>query len=351
MGYKFLVLFLSIVVLVGCKKDPLPVLPDPNAPYYSIRGLVNGDSINWVVGADDATITHGVSEMNGVQTFYGQINSPQDEMAVKIEILKPEIFFDGSSIDAIASNQLTYLVHKPGSIKFNFGLNYGQLNYVLVKNQLNEFVVTDHVEFNEFGIQDVCFKFTDFGSESFTVPVKYGFEEDELVAFFNSYGDGNMLHVQPVNSGGTHKWILNGELISEEAGFVKEMQNGIYTLTHKITDIYSNESEYTTLIRFVDGNFYWQLKYFYIAPTVASSHYGCVSVSVLKDGIWYSSQNVNSNLKHNFDVSNIENVLDSKFEPLWTMFDFNFESVLYNESQSDSLYLPEMIGSLNVALK
>jgi len=351
MDFKFLFLFLSIFGLVGCKKDPLPVLPDSNTPYYAIRGLVNGDSINWVVGVDDATITHGVSEMNGVQTFYGQINSLQDEMAVKVEILRPEIFFDGTSIGAIESNQLSYLVHKPGSVKFNFGINYSQLNYLLVKNEMNEFVVVDHVEFEEYGINNVYLKFTDYGSESFTIPVKYGFEENELVACFNSSGDGNILYVQPVNAEGSHQWILNGELISQETGFVKEMQNGIFTLTHKITDINFNESEYTTLIRFVDGNFYWQLKYFYIPPTVASYNYGRVTVSVLKDGIWYSSHFANSNLEHKFDVSNIETVLDSNFEPMWTMFDFNFKSVLYNESQSDSLYLPEMIGSMNVALK
>lgn len=351
MDIKFLFLVLSLVVLAGCKKDPLPVIPDANAPYYEIRGLVNDDSINWVVGLEDVALTHGVTEMNGVQSFYGQINSPNDGMAVKIEILRPEIFFDGASIDAIKGNQLYYLVHKPGSVKFNFGINYSQLNYLLVKNEMNEFVVTNQLEFDEFGVHNVSLRFTDFGSESFVVPIKYGFEEDELVACYNSYGDGTMLHVQPITTTGTHKWILNGELVSEEAGLAMEMQDGIYTLTHKITDVNLNEAEYTSLIRFVDGNFYWQLKYYYIPPVQASSNYGKVTVSFLKNGVWYSSTSATSNLENKFDVSNIETTLNSNFEPLWTMFDFTFKSVLYNENQSDSLYLPEMIGAINVALK
>lgn len=351
MDTKFLFFVLPIVFLVGCKKDPLPVLPDSNEPFYEVRGLVNGDSINWVVGLDDATITHGISEMNGVQTFYGQINSPQDEMALKIEILRPEIFFDGTSIEAIEGSQLVYLVHKPGSVKFNFGMNYSQLNYLLIKDEMNEFLVNDHIDFDEFGIYNVYLKFTDYGSESFIVPIKYGFEENELIACFNSSGDGNILHVHPITTEGTHQWILNGELVSEEAGFTKEMQNGIHTLTHKITDANFNEAEYTTLIRFVDGNFYWQLKYYYMPPAQASSNYSKVMVSFMKDGVWYTSSNSSSNLENKFDVSNIETIVDSNFEPMWTMFDFAFKSVLYNETQSDSLYLPEMIGSINVALK
>ena len=348
MDTKFLFFVLPIVFLVGCKKDPLPVLPDSNEPFYQVRGLVNGDSINWVVGLDDATITHGISEMNGVQTFYGQI---KDEMALKIEILRPEIFFDGTSIEAIEGSQLVYLVHKPGSVKFNFGMNYSQLNYLLIKDEMNEFLVNDHIDFDEFGIYNVYLKFTDYGSESFIVPIKYGFEENELIACFNSSGDGNILHVHPITTEGTHQWILNGELVSEEAGFTKEMQNGIHTLTHKITDANFNEAEYTTLIRFVDGNFYWQLKYYYMPPAQASSNYSKVMVSFMKDGVWYTSSNSSSNLENKFDVSNIETIVDSNFEPMWTMFDFAFKSVLYNETQSDSLYLPEMIGSINVALK
>ena len=351
MNFNYLLLVASIVFLVSCKKDPLPELPDTNEPYYSVRGLVNGDSINWVVGVNQTTITHGVSEMNGVQNFYGQINSLPDEMALKIEILRPEIIFDGTSIDAISGSQLSFLVHKPGAVKFNFGINYGQLNYLLVKNEMNEYVMMDHVEFSEFGIHNVGLKFTDFGSESFTLPVKYGFEEQELVAGFNSFGDGNILTVNPETLEGTHQWILDGLLVSEESSFTQEMANGIYTLTHKLTDENENVSEYTTLIRFSDNNFNWQLKYFYVPPVQPSSNYGCVTVSVLKDGVWYSSSKASANLDYKFNVSNIETVIDSNYEPMWTMFDFVFQSTLYNESQSDSLYLPEMIGSLNVALK
>ncbi len=118
---------LSILLLASCKKDPLPELPDSNEPYYSVRGLVDEDSINWVVGLNQATITHGVTEMNGVQTFYGQINSPQTGMALKVEVLRPEIIFNGTSIDAISGNELFYLVHCPGSVKFNFGIRIGHI--------------------------------------------------------------------------------------------------------------------------------------------------------------------------------------------------------------------------------
>jgi len=351
MNINYLFLILSIGLLVGCKKDELPVLPDENEPYYSIRGLVNGDSINWVVGLNQATITHGVSEMNGVQTFYGQINSPVDGMAIKIEVLRPEIFFNGSSVSAISGNQMTYLVHKPGAIKFNFGINYSQFNYLLIKDELSNYSVMDQVEFAEYGIYNVGLKFTDFGPESFVIPVKYGFEEVEILALFSSAGDGNILTVTPETLTGEHEWYLNGELVSEESGFSRVMADGIYSLTHKLTDVNYNEAEYTTLIRFKDSAFYWQMKYYYIPPSQPSTHFGNITVSMLKDGVWYTSSKTSANLSHQFDVANIETVIDANYEPMWTMFDFVFQSTLYNDNQTDSLYLPEMVGTLNVALK
>lgn len=348
--YKLLTI-LSVFVLAACKKEPLPELPESNDPYYMIRGLVNGDSINWTVGLDDITLSHGVSEMNGVESFYGQINSPFEGMAVRIDVLRPERFFTGSEVSAIPSDELPFLVHRPGSIKFNFGMNYSQFNYLLVKDETNNFVVMDKVPFDEFGMYTVDLKFTDYGPESFSIPIKYGFENQELIAGFTSAGDGTNLVVTPLTPTGSHKWYIDGNLVSEEPTLIYPIQNGIYTVTHKITDQYHNEAEHTTLVRFKENSFYWQLKYHYVPPMQPSSHYGNVIVSMLKNGQWYSTTVDSENLSNKFLVSNIETILDNDFDPLWTIFDFSFRASLYNENQTDSLYLPEMVGTVNVALQ
>src|SRR5687768_9377778 len=114
---KFLYYTLLTVIalaVTSCKKEKLPELPDENAPYYSIRGLVEGDSIHWVVGLDQATLSYGMEKMNGIDTYYGQINSGSDDKAIRVEIIRPEVVFDGATLAAIKSGQANYVVHKPG---------------------------------------------------------------------------------------------------------------------------------------------------------------------------------------------------------------------------------------------
>ncbi|MBK7128135.1 MAG: hypothetical protein IPM74_13100 [Crocinitomicaceae bacterium] len=346
------VLIIFMVIFSACKKEPLPVLPDENEPYYSIRGDVNDDSINWIVGLDDATFTYGVGEMNGINTYYGQINAGTGDMAVKIEILEPEIFYNGSSVAAISSQTLNYLVHEPGAIKFNFGLNYSQFNYILIKNESGDFEYMTQVNFTEFGIHPLTMKFTDYSSsESFNIPVCFGFEKEQISAEFTSSGQGDTLHTQPSNLEGTHAWYLNNELVSNEAQLVKPMQDGIYSLRHEYTDISGNQARYETLIRFLNGEHYWQMKYYYLIPEDPTSHYGNVIVSMKKDGQWYSSEHCPLNLEQIFHTANISTYVNSDLQPESTKFDFSFESVLYNDNQTDSLHLDDMTGTISVGIK
>ncbi|MBI3133921.1 MAG: hypothetical protein HYZ14_04525 [Bacteroidetes bacterium] len=343
---------LIALAMFSCKKEELPELPEANAPYYSIRGLVNGDSINWVVGIDQTSLSFGTGSMNGIETYYGQINAGTGDMAIRVEILRPEIVYDGTTIAAVKTGETDYLVHKTGSIKFNFGMNYSQFNYVLVKNEFNDFEFMSEVPFDEYGVNNLVIKFTDYSSsESFNLPVRYGFEYNTVNPQFHSNGLGDTLVVTPETLDGMHSWYLNGQLVSQEPVFEKELADGIYELRHMINDLNSNEAEHTTLIRMKDGEFYWQMKYYYLSPEEPSSHFGNVIVSMYKDGTWYSSENAEQNLLSSFGIANIQTIIDAQFSPSSTRFDFDFGSTLFNENQSDSLYLPQMTGTLSVGLK
>lgn len=349
---RLLLILLITVVAVSCKKDPLPELPEENDPYYCIRGLVNGDSINWIAGLDNVTYNYGTGNLNGIETYYGVINSGVNDMAIKIEIVEPEMIYDGASIASIEAGKLNYLVNTNGHYKLNFGMNYEQFNYVLVKNELNDFVFQEQIELTEFGVHEMTLKFTDFSNyESFVLPVRYGFEFSELNPYFNSVSEGSTLIVTPETEAGIHEWFLDGNLVSDSLVFVKELEDGIYQLRHKLKDEYGNISEHTTLIRMKDGVYYWQLKYFYLPPAESVSHYGNVIISMRKNGIWYTSKNCSVNSAKDFTVSNIETILDAQLKPVSTLFDFEFGSMLYNDDQSDSLYLPQMVGSLSVGLQ
>lgn len=351
MNRSLLILFAG-VFLVSCKKDPLPELPEENDPYYCIRGLVNGDSINWIAGLDNVTYNYGTGNLNGIETYYGVINSGINDMAIKIEIVEPELIYDGATIASIEAGKLSYLVNQNGYIKFNFGMNYEQFNYVLVKNEQSDFTFQEQVLIEDYGVHNLTLKFTDFSNyESYVLPVRYGFEFIQLNPYFNSISEGSTLIVTPETQSGTHEWFLNGNFVSDSLIFAKDLDDGIYQLKHKLKDDNGNVSEHTTLIRMKDGTYYWQLKYFYMPPSNPVSHYGNVIISMRKDGVWYTSKNATVNCNNDFTVSNVETIMDVQFKPVSTLFDFEFGAMLYNDDQSDSLYLPQMVGSLSVGLQ
>lgn len=347
--FKYLMAFVLVVSMTSCKKEQLPDLPDENAPYYHIAGLVGEDSINWKVGVNDTWLSYGESSMNGVESYYGQITSGVNGDIIRIEIIRPEIYSNGTEISTFTGANLTYLVHQAGAVKFNFGMNYEQFNYVLVKNNLDLFTSASQVVFDQFGAYNVVVKFSDYSlSESFIVPIKFGFEDDLLQTGFSSHGEGDTLFVEPTTLQGQHRWYIDGALVSSSATFNTTLSDGIYEVKHSLTDIHGNEGTYATLVRIKNGAFQWQMKYFYVPPADPSSHYGDVIVSMKKDGAWYSSAGAKSNLGNKFNVSNISTEINVSQSSGKTAFDFIFRSLLYTEDQSDSLYLPEMTGRMAI---
>lgn len=352
MKFPYYLLPFIALTITACKKEELPELPEENAPFYSIRGLVNEDSLNWVVGLDEATLSCGNASMNGIDTYYGQINSGSDGNAIRVEVVCPELIYDGATIGAIKSGKAKYLVHQPGSVKLNFGMYYSQFNYVLVKNESNDFVSSNEIVFDEYGLHNVVLKFTDYSStESFNLPIRYGFEYTSSKPGFHSSSDGDTLVVTPETMEGSHKWYVNGTLQSNEPIFKTELADGIYQVSHRRKDPNGNEAEHTTLIRMKDGEYLWQLKYFYLGQDEPLSNFGTVMVSMRKDGVWYKSEYTPSNICKTFDISNIKTIIDTKLLSATTLFDFNFGTSLLNENQTDSLSLPQMTGTLSVGLK
>lgn len=350
--FKYLIALVFAVSMTSCNKEPLPNLPDENGPYYHINGLVNEDSINWKVGVDDTWLAYGQSNINGVESYYGQITSGLTGDIIRIEILRPEIFSDGTEISAFTGADLGYLVHESGAVKFNFGLNYEQFNYILIKNNLDLFESVHQVDFEQFGDYHVTVKFSDYSlSESFVIPVKFGFEDNMLKTRFSSYGESDTLFLEPVVLEGEHRWYIDGDLVSSDATFNTQLNDGIYEVKHMFTDIHGNEGAYSTLVRFKNGNFLWQMKYFYVPPAEPSSHYGTVIVSMKKNGVWYSSVESKTNLENKFNVSNISTEINIGQSSGKTAFDFMFRSLLYTPDQSDSLYLPQMTGRMAIEFK
>ena len=136
-------------------------------------------------------------------------------------------------------------------MQFNFGMNYEQFNYVLVKNDLDLFESASQVEFDQFGSYDLALKFSDYSlSESFIVPIKFGFEDELLHTGFSSYGEGDTLFLEPTTLQGQHGWYVDNVLVSSDATYSAQVDDGIYEVKHVYKDVNGNEGDYTTLVRF-----------------------------------------------------------------------------------------------------
>jgi hypothetical protein len=339
-----------MVLLAACKKEPLPDLPEQNLPYYSVKGYLDGEFIDLNVGQEGIHISQGVSEINGIPAFYGQIISPNEDLLLKIEFTRPAKPFGYNSFSAFDLINLGYLVHQPGCLQVSFGNNQLQSNYVQIKGGSGNYMATSEMDFQEYGLHEVSFKFTDFNQNNYSLPINYGYNNTHLIAGFTTAGNGDTTEFFAIDPELEHEWYIDGSLASTEASFGMPLAIGIHKVEHMVKDEYSNESSFTTLVRITDYVLDWQMS---INPCSGSSptlsNYGKVKVSVVKNGMEYSSDHFHGNLSNSFSISGIQ-YIGSSSDPSRAVFDFNFGSTLVNQNGTDSLSLNAMSGTFNVGL-
>ena len=337
------------LVLVACKKEPLPELPEDSGPYYSIKGGMDSEQIDLNVGQEGIKIDFGVSDINGIESYFGQISSPASDIEVKIEFVRPEIRVSSAGIQAFDLNNLGFLVHQTGCMNVDFGANVYQSNFMLVKDEIGNFQPVQNLTFEQFGVFERTFKFTDASQNSFKIPIHYGYESTDMSADFQVTGNGTNVIFAPATMGGTHQWIVNGDLVSNDAQFSDQFDIGVHIVQHIVTDAYQNSSTFTSLMRISDYVLDWKMS---LTPCVPDlSNYGKVVVQVTKNGEVYRSDLSHQNTWKSFTIENEELVYNSEFEVDNAVFDFAFDAVVVNESQTDSLSLTGMTGRFNIGLK
>ena len=150
---KKLLFIISLIVLVAsCKKEPLPVLPPDTTPFYSIRGLLDGDSLVLNVGQEGIEIAQGTSLYNGIESYFGQISSPEQDIVVKFEFTRPQRPITSAGVSVFDYSALGFLVDEPGCLQFGFGSNQQQQNFVEIRNEQNDFEPGTSIELDKFGI-------------------------------------------------------------------------------------------------------------------------------------------------------------------------------------------------------
>ena len=333
--------------LASCKKECLPQLPEDTGSYYSIHGLMDGDSVDLNVGQDGVIMKQGVSSLNGVQTFYGQILSPSADLSIKIEFIRPEKTNTSIGHTAFDQNQLSFLIHESSCIDLGFGNNQDQLNYLLVKNSQGDFQPINQLVFDEFGIYDITMKFTDFSENTFTLPIKYGYDNLLLNSDFKFITANGLINLEPVITEGTHQWLIDGNLISNDETCSIEVGPGIYLVEHVLKDQDLNESSQSALVRMSNYSFDWVMNVD-PCPYTNNSNYGKVILTIESKGETYRSDKASVNLNNQFSVSNEAYFIEDGIDRV--VFDFVFDAFLINENHTDSLALESMKGTFNIGL-
>ncbi len=206
------------------------------------------------------------------------------------------------------------------------------------------------ISYDEFGLYDISLKLTDYGPQPFTIPVRYGFEFEEMDPKFNIAAIDDQVTFNALNTFPVSEWYINGDLKSTETSFVLQLADGIHEVTHIVRDASNNEATYTTLLRMKNGDFFWLLNYDY-CTAVDQNNYGKMIVSFKRNGIWYKSSKDLNNVSEFFNLGPITYILEESGTPSMAFFDINFDAILKDDSQSLTLDLDNVSGTIAVGLK
>ena len=352
MNKKYYILTLLLVIFTfSCKKIEPPIDDsEANNPIYMLEGLLNNDSIKLYVNDTTVFISDEPYNMNGVEAYSTTISDLETGFELKMVVLRPEIFLDEEGIKLIEKGQTKFLIHQPICNNFSFTQGSNQLNYFDAEMNGND-IQNGNVMMDEYGIYDTKMRFTNIGSQIYTIPTKVGFKDEILNPYFDLTGSGNLMIYSASNSDLTHEWKLDDVVFStmDEGEYV--MTNGVHKVSHSITDTYNNTATHTTLVFYQGNQLNWVLNNSYCSPNVVENNYGRAFIEVMYNGVKYTSLYNMNNENNNIQISNIVYVVDSQTQTIdFVKFNIDFDAQLKTLDNSKTINLKNMKGTFHIAI-
>lgn len=354
-----IILLCAAVMFVACKKPPIEPLGEGNSPIYTLNALIDEEEVELNVGLEAVTMNHGLSNKNGILTYYGEIESVLKDEKIRIDIIRHELpNRPGERTKVFNSYSIPYLVHEPALIRFDFGGVGNEEQYVEIPDESGIFYSqTNELMLEEFGVLPVNLRFNrpDTPIEDVSFNVKYGFRDSDLNSAFEAKGndESGILVIDSEEDFAQHQWFVDGVLVGEESTYEGEISDQVHHIRHVVRDTYGNSSESENLVRFKEGKHFWNMNINYDPHFDFNDHnYGRVIVSMYKNGEWFRSDNTMTNEAMNFEVDSLA-YIPAEFDdqiPLLA-FKYNFDAVLHNENKSDSLVLSNANGTFSVGLE
>jgi len=343
-------LLFFFVLSFGCTKEPLPILPEGNNPIYTLKGMMDGDSLDFNVGLETVVLTHGIDDEFGVFSSYSEMESVRDNEKIRIEIIRQELPQKGSSVEVFNSSQVPFLVHEKGTVLFDFGGVGNQLNNFQIQDANGYFVNIFGLEISHFGVHTIKAKIDDVGQQVFHFQVKHGYEDRQLFSSYNVQGSSTEIYLDATHSNFAHEWYIDNMLVGTDSSYVGNVQDGVHEIVHRVFDIHGNISSTSGLVRFKGGKDFWDMTVNY-SPTESfeAYNYGRIIISYFKDDRWYSSAYGLSNRGQKVSVDGVTRLQDD-LEGDLLAFDVAFDAQLFTEDLSDSISLNSVTGKFLIGL-
>ncbi len=346
--FKLLFVLISLLFL-GCEKEPLPILPEGNNPIYTLRGLVNGDSLKLNVGLQNVVLNVGVDESSNVLTYYGEMENMFENERFRIEFIQHETPVQAGQHQVFTNLTIPFLIHERGKVSFDFGGVGNQINNFEIRAQNGNFVATDVLEIPTYGMHDFAIRFGDYGPEVFNFQVKHGYEERLLDASFNVQGSENEIFLDAFSPTFQHEWYIAGQLVGTAASYSGPIEDGISEILHSVTDENGNSSISSSLVRFKGGKYFWTMKLNYQPEyDFEPYNYGRAVISMFKNDKWYRSSFALSNKFEQITVDEMVTIDDVTGQ--FISFNLTVDAVLKTEDLSDSLVLSNINGKFLIGL-
>ena len=344
-----LILLITLLLLTfSCKKIEPPIDPtEANDPIYLLEGIMNGDSINLYVNDTTVFISDAPYNMNGIEAYSSTISNLETGFELKLIVLKPEVFITETGIQLIKEANTRYIVHQPICKSFDFSNSSNQADYLKIITN-GEGFSGNQIEVDKYGRYNIDFQFSNLNPQVHTIPVEIGFEDEILNPYFDVTSLNNKIVLESKNIYVSSIWLLDGNEISTNSDHETTLSNGIHTITHKVTDSYNNTASYTTLVNYFDV-LIWQMSQSYCSTDVIENNYGSVLIQAIHQGETYTSAYNSANLLNEFQITNIEYLLDPSTQTVnYVKLNVNFDVELKTINNSKILNLTNMKGTFHI---
>lgn len=347
----YLIPFFIALFTVACKKIEPPINEeDANDPIYLLEGLVNGDSLKLEVNDTSVFIAESPYNMNGVQAYSSTISDLSTGFELKMTVVRPEIYLDEEGVKMIEGGDVSFLVHEPVCRSFDFPQGSTQADYMQVEIEGNNFQ-GNTIELDEYGKYLANLKFSNINSQIYQLPMEFGFKDEILDPYFESYGNGNMFSFVGSDDGCAHEWYIDNVLVSSSSGGQYELSNGVHTVRHRVEDDYENKAFYSTLVYVKNGNYKWTLENSNCSSNAVENNYGRIFIDVIYNGVNYTSIYNPTNITNTLKISNIVYMVDAATQSVnFIKFNIEFDAELKTADNSKTLNLKDMNGTFHIAV-